>query len=56
MIFSKSYCPYCTATKNLFKQLGVEVVVLELDQIGNKTMMEGGWLQTCGIHVCCFVS
>ncbi|SAM07379.1 hypothetical protein [Absidia glauca] len=33
VIFSKSYCPYCSATKNLFKQLGVEAVVLELDQI-----------------------
>ncbi|KAI8082928.1 glutaredoxin [Halteromyces radiatus] len=32
VIFSKSYCPYCTATKDLFKQLGVTVVVIELDE------------------------
>jgi len=30
-IFSKTTCPFCAEVKNLFKSLGVEVQVLELD-------------------------
>ncbi|DAZ97461.1 TPA: hypothetical protein N0F65_009944 [Lagenidium giganteum] len=33
VVFSKSYCPYCTKTKQLFKELGVSFVLVELDQI-----------------------
>ncbi|ORZ22497.1 glutaredoxin-1 [Absidia repens] len=33
VVFSKSYCPYCKSTKELFKQLGEDIVVIELDQI-----------------------
>jgi len=32
VIFSKSYCPYCTKVKALFKSLSVPVTVLELDE------------------------
>ncbi|KAG7361141.1 glutaredoxin [Nitzschia inconspicua] len=33
VIFSKSYCPYCSATKKLFNKMKVEgMVVIELDQ------------------------
>jgi glutaredoxin 3 len=32
VVFSKSYCPYCRATKSLFKELGVDATVFELDQ------------------------
>eukprot|EP00029_Vermamoeba_vermiformis_P012116 TRINITY_DN692_c0_g1_i1.p1 TRINITY_DN692_c0_g1~~TRINITY_DN692_c0_g1_i1.p1 ORF type:complete len:141 (+),score=29.74 TRINITY_DN692_c0_g1_i1:32-454(+) len=35
MVFSKSYCPYCTKVKNLFKSLGVSYKVIELDEEGN---------------------
>ncbi|TIB80841.1 hypothetical protein E3Q22_01675 [Wallemia mellicola] len=34
-VFSKSYCPFCTRTKNLIKQLPVKpdnVAILELDE------------------------
>jgi len=31
MIFSKSYCPYCRATKRLLENLGSSYAVLELD-------------------------
>ncbi|CAO3607979.1 unnamed protein product [Cunninghamella echinulata] len=31
VVFSKTYCPYCTASKNLFKQLGEKAEVIELD-------------------------
>ncbi|XP_018616285.2 thioredoxin reductase 1, cytoplasmic-like [Scleropages formosus] len=33
MVFSKSYCPYCTKVKNLFKDLNVQFGVLELDLV-----------------------
>lgn len=32
VIFSKTYCPFCTKTKELFKSLGVKIVVIELDE------------------------
>ena len=32
MIFSKSYCPHCKATKELLKQKNVAFEVIELDQ------------------------
>lgn len=33
-VFSKSYCPYCKASKELLTKLGANFEVLELDQIG----------------------
>jgi glutaredoxin 3 len=35
MIFSKSYCPYCTKAKKLIQSLNVQYDVLELDQVEN---------------------
>jgi len=35
MIFSKSYCPFCTKVKNLFDSLSVKYEVLELDHAEN---------------------
>ncbi|GAB7345037.1 hypothetical protein MBLNU457_3453t1 [Dothideomycetes sp. NU457] len=32
-VFSKSYCPYCKASKELLTKLGANFEVLELDQI-----------------------
>lgn len=34
VVFSKSYCPYCRASKDLLNQLGAKYYALELDQIG----------------------
>jgi glutaredoxin 3 len=34
VVFSKSYCPYCKASKDLLTKLGAKYEVLELDQIG----------------------
>ena len=31
VVFSKSYCPYCSQTKSLLQSLAVDAVVLELD-------------------------
>ncbi|XP_042435619.1 glutaredoxin-C8-like [Zingiber officinale] len=32
VIFSKSYCPYCRRAKGVFKELGKDPFVVELDQ------------------------
>ncbi|KAK0609823.1 Glutaredoxin [Lasiodiplodia hormozganensis] len=32
-VFSKSYCPYCRATKSLLSELGAKYYAIELDQI-----------------------
>ncbi|MCJ1412428.1 hypothetical protein MMC19_006522 [Ptychographa xylographoides] len=32
-VFSKSYCPYCKATKALLSQMGAKFYAIELDQI-----------------------
>lgn len=34
MVYSKTYCPYCSQVKQLFGQYKVDVKVAELDQIG----------------------
>ncbi|KAF4554995.1 Glutaredoxin-like protein 1 [Elsinoe fawcettii] len=39
-VFSKSYCPYCKATKELLSRVGAKYEVLELDQID-----DGGAIQ-----------
>ncbi|MCJ1365102.1 hypothetical protein MMC16_004222 [Acarospora aff. strigata] len=33
-VFSKSYCPYCKATKATLSSLGAKPYVIELDQVG----------------------
>lgn len=35
VVFSKSYCPYCNATKSLLSELGAKYEAVELDQIGS---------------------
>ncbi|KAF2716640.1 putative P450 monooxygenase [Polychaeton citri CBS 116435] len=32
-VFSKSYCPYCKATKSLLSELGAKYYAIELDQV-----------------------
>ena len=31
VVFSKSYCPFCTKTKTLFKEINVNAKIFELD-------------------------
>lgn len=33
-VFSKSYCPYCKATKSLLSEMGANFYAIELDQVG----------------------
>ncbi|KAI6365546.1 hypothetical protein MCOR25_005320 [Pyricularia grisea] len=40
MVFSKSYCPYCTATKTKLKGMGAKYNVLELDQIDDGSAIQ----------------
>jgi len=32
-VFSKSYCPYCRATKALLSEMGAKYYTIELDQV-----------------------
>ncbi|PMD58339.1 putative glutaredoxin [Hyaloscypha bicolor E] len=32
-VFSKSYCPYCRATKTLLTEMGAKYYTIELDQV-----------------------
>jgi glutaredoxin 3 len=32
-VFSKSYCPYCRATKELLSEAGASPFIIELDQV-----------------------
>lgn len=34
IVFSKTTCPYCDKVKELFKNLKVEYVTIELDRVG----------------------
>ena len=35
VIFSKTTCKYCTSTKELFKEMGVETKIHELNKMGD---------------------
>ena len=35
MVYSKSYCPYCSEVKSLFKELKVPAKVIELDDLAD---------------------
>jgi glutaredoxin len=34
VVFSKSYCPYCKASKALLSEKGAKYFLMELDQVG----------------------
>ncbi|GAQ87081.1 hypothetical protein KFL_003300040 [Klebsormidium nitens] len=36
IVYSKSWCPYCSQVKGLFRQLGVPAKVIELDEINEE--------------------
>jgi glutaredoxin 3 len=35
VVFSKSYCPFCIQTKELFSELDIDIKVHEMDQMGD---------------------
>ncbi|PYH97207.1 putative glutaredoxin [Aspergillus ellipticus CBS 707.79] len=40
VVFSKSYCPYCKASKQLLNDLGAKYTALELDQLDDGTELQ----------------
>jgi hypothetical protein len=38
VVFSKSYCPYCKASKALLNEKGAKYFLMELDQVGTLTL------------------
>ncbi|KAM3070453.1 Glutaredoxin [Clarireedia jacksonii] len=39
-VFSKSYCPYCKATKSLLSSLNAKFFVIELDQVDDGSAIQ----------------
>lgn len=39
IVYSKTYCPYCTEVKSLFAQLNVAPKIIELDQLADETQV-----------------
>ena len=48
VVFSKSYCPFCTKTKDLFSELGVDATVYELNQMDNGADIQDTLLELTG--------
>jgi len=39
-VFSKSYCPYCKATKSLLSELGAKYYAIELDEVDDGSAIQ----------------
>merc|ERR1712071_702635 len=39
-VFSKSWCPYCKATKSLLSELGAKPYIIELDQVDDGSAIQ----------------
>eukprot|EP00804_Cyclotella_cryptica_P012587 CCRYP_014735-RA/>CCRYP_014735-RA protein AED:0.32 eAED:0.32 QI:0/0/0/1/1/0.5/2/0/107 len=48
VIFSKTYCPYCTATKQLFSGMNIPAKVIELDNMDNGPEVQAALLDISG--------
>ena len=48
MMFSKSYCPFCTQAKDLLKNAGVQFHAIELDNIPDGDAMQNKLHQLSG--------
>ncbi|KAE9379435.1 putative glutaredoxin [Stipitochalara longipes BDJ] len=47
-VFSKSYCPYCKATKSLLTELGAKYYTIELDQVDDGAAIQDALEQING--------
>jgi hypothetical protein len=47
VVFSKSYCPYCKASKALLNEKGAKYFLMELDQVGEFTSAPHNRLSPC---------
>ncbi|KAL7487089.1 hypothetical protein ACHAW6_012682 [Cyclotella cf. meneghiniana] len=48
VIFSKTYCPYCTATKQLFSGMNIPAKIIELDNMDNGLEVQAALLDISG--------
>lgn len=48
MVFSKSSCPYCTMAKKVFKEMGQEYGLVELDEAEDGSSMQSYLSQLTG--------
>jgi len=48
VVFSKTYCPYCRKTKDLFDSLGVKYAVHELDDMADGPALQDALIQITG--------
>ncbi|KAF9373713.1 hypothetical protein CPB97_000362 [Podila verticillata] len=48
VVFSKSYCPYCTKAKNLLRSLDIAFYVMELDNVENGAAIQAYLLELTG--------
>lgn len=48
VVFSKSYCPYCTSTKTLLLSLNQNYELIELNQDSEGSVKQNGLLQLTG--------
>ncbi|TDH73122.1 uncharacterized protein CCR75_007600 [Bremia lactucae] len=48
VVYSKSYCPYCTKTKVLLEKLGAKFEIVELDQISDGNEQQDALEQITG--------
>lgn len=48
VVFSKSYCPFCTKVKDLFKSLNVTFEVIELDQLPDGAAIQSYLIEKTG--------
>jgi glutaredoxin 3 len=48
VVFSKSYCPYCSATKSLMSDLKIDAKIYELDQMKDGSAIQDALLDLTG--------
>lgn len=48
IVFSKTYCPYCSEVKSLFERLGVSAKVVELDELADGSSVQDAIGQVTG--------
>lgn len=47
-VFSKSYCPYCSASKRLLDGLGAKYKLVELDEVPDGSAIQAALLEISG--------
>ena len=48
VVFSKTFCPFCRKTKNLFLDKGIDAKVIELDKVDNGDAIQDALLELSG--------